>query len=670
MKYLKNLKTNFFFILSAAALIMLTFLQGEDFSYYGAIAGIRFYTIVTLLIVVFAISLLKKNLLADKYPFTKRERIYMIAITCLFCFLTSVHFRNVLLYALPVRQAGAVHTMVVLFTVLWPAAGFAAVFPALRSLVGFSCQLVRKIEKSAGPSRKKLPKKNVSLMWLYSGVTSFIVITFCSKSSFLYPFNDWVDANCFFTVGKSILHGKILYLDIFEQKGPILYFMHSLAYLISQHSFMGVYVIEIAACSVFLFFAYRTIALFCRKQHFWIIPLMGVVLYASPAFSHGDSAEELCLPILMYCFYLSIKSIYIGRHYSKRELFGVGISAACVLWIKFTLLGFFFGWVAVPFVLLLLQRQWMPLLKSFFLLLAGFAVTTAAVLLYFAVNHALRALYEVYFYDNLFVYSNVSGSTEGENLFTRLFNNVLHGFQMSSYNNIFIFIFLAAGLIWILSRREKTLVAHILITFLFTLMFVYIGGHAYRYYFLILGIFIVFGMAFLCNVAEAGLFHLPNRRKPGHIQLRKYACALVFSLAFVFLSSPNVYLMQYNQGQLPQYKFRAIICAVKNPTLLNYGFLDGGFYTVCGIVPNCKYFCTCNIKLKAMHKVQSSYIKEGKEDFVIMRDNKLHSLRYRCVSKAVGYYEDKKFVYYLYEKNRLLTDLEKQKQKPAQLNKA
>ena len=46
---------------------------------------------------------------------------------------------------------------------------------------------------------------------------AFIFITICSKSSPLYPFNDWVDANCFFTVGKSIVNGKTLYLDIFEK---------------------------------------------------------------------------------------------------------------------------------------------------------------------------------------------------------------------------------------------------------------------------------------------------------------------------------------------------------------------------------------------------------------------------------------------------------------------
>ena len=53
------------------------------------------------------------------------------------------------------------------------------------------------------------------LIFLYCLLAAFVVLTICTKSSFLYPFNDWVDANCFFTVGKSMAEGKVLYRDIY-----------------------------------------------------------------------------------------------------------------------------------------------------------------------------------------------------------------------------------------------------------------------------------------------------------------------------------------------------------------------------------------------------------------------------------------------------------------------
>ena len=97
---------------------------------------------------------------------------------------------------------------------------------------------------------------------LFCLLTAFILLTICTKSSFLYPFNDWVDSNCFFTVGKSMLNGKVLYRDIYEQKGPWLYFLHAGAYLISRKTFFGVYLLELCAGTVFLYFAAKTFELY------------------------------------------------------------------------------------------------------------------------------------------------------------------------------------------------------------------------------------------------------------------------------------------------------------------------------------------------------------------------------------------------------------------------
>ena len=54
-------------------------------------------------------------------------------------------------------------------------------------------------------------------------ISCILILLFTTKYSILYPFNDWQDANSFETVARSVLSGKILYKDIVEQKGPILY---------------------------------------------------------------------------------------------------------------------------------------------------------------------------------------------------------------------------------------------------------------------------------------------------------------------------------------------------------------------------------------------------------------------------------------------------------------
>ena len=75
--------------------------------------------------------------------------------------------------------------------------------------------------------KKVLNKKNI-LIALYAFLIAFLTLMLASKNSFLYPFNDWVDANAFFTVGKSMFHGIVPYKDLFEQKGPLLYFIYGI----------------------------------------------------------------------------------------------------------------------------------------------------------------------------------------------------------------------------------------------------------------------------------------------------------------------------------------------------------------------------------------------------------------------------------------------------------
>ena len=56
-------------------------------------------------------------------------------------------------------------------------------------------------------------------------LSAVLLVTLNSKCSPLYYFNDWDDANTIFTVGKSILRGKVPYRDLYEQKGPLLLFL-------------------------------------------------------------------------------------------------------------------------------------------------------------------------------------------------------------------------------------------------------------------------------------------------------------------------------------------------------------------------------------------------------------------------------------------------------------
>lgn len=143
---------------------------------------------------------------------------------------------------------------------------------------------------------------------------------------------------------------------------------------------------------------------------------------------------------------------------------------------------------------------------------------------------------------------------------------------------------------------------------------------------------------------------LPDSRKRNLSRGKRLANlgAVVGLLLICVVRSSNVYLIPHEKEDLPQYRFRDIIRTVENPTLLNYGFLDGGFYTVCDVVPTCKYFCGLNSRAEEIAQGQKQCLEEGTTDFIVTRDATIDEELYECVATATFPFEGKDRTYYLY----------------------
>ena len=240
-----------------------------------------------------------------------------------------------------------------------------------------------------------------------------LLITLFSTCSFLYPLNPWDDANVYMTIGNAMLGGRELYVDIFDHKGPVLFFLHEAAALLSRNSFIGIYVVEVVACFFYLRYSLKTMRLFSSSP--LIMPLtllLGVITYSSDFFSYGDSVEEFALPILAHCLYYMLCFVK-NRHVPNRwRAFVMGVGLALVFWMKFNLLFFYAGGILVLTFIAWKHEQLRDLRLVVRWVLVGVATVTAPVLGYFAVHGTLPALWESYFMINIFSYHGVA--TNGE----------------------------------------------------------------------------------------------------------------------------------------------------------------------------------------------------------------------------------------------------------------
>lgn len=430
--------------------------------------------------------------------------------------------------------------------------------------------------------------------WLVGIAAAALVL--CSKSSPLFGLNDWMDANIFFTMGKSMFGGRVLYRDVFDHKGPVLYFLYGLGALMDRTGFTGVLLLEIPAFAVFLGLGLRAAErLLGRELHpAWaVLPAAGVA--ASRAFSHGGSAEEFLLPFLAAALYGAVKTLCDTRPMSLRRVVLHGFLAGCALWLKYTVLGFYLVWVVLLAAVYLRRGLAARLGQSVGAYLGGMVLATLPWVVYFGLNGALGDWFTCYFYDNLFLYKGEGGPAA-----------LLRHSWWALRDAVPAAALAALFLVWAVWVRRYAVAAAVA-ALAAGLALTSLSGGYLVYYGLVLAMFAPLGVAPLAALAQK--MHLPAAAKTA-LPWGTLALGALWCVA----ASPNRALRGRSAAELPQYRFAGQIAGA---TLLNYGTLDGGFYTAAGVLPPCRYFCVTNMPLDDQWTEQQAVLADSAVEYVV-----------------------------------------------------
>ncbi len=465
-------------------------------------------------------------------------------------------------------------------------------------------------------------KERTWLLFLYCLAVAGLCLLVCSKSSPLYPINDWTDANAYFSCGKGMLAGRVIYRDLYEHKGPLLYALHALCCLMDGTSFLGVYLLETLSFALFLLAAYRTLRLYgAGRAAYAALPVIAFVVLTAVSFQQGDSAEELSLPLLAWPVYLLLRWRRQGapERMDAGVLLLCGALFGCALWIKFTLVGLFVPWLAALVLTHAARREWRAAFACVGWFALGALLSTLPWLAYFGINGALGDWLKTYLYDNLFLY----GDGALLSLAGRVKAMLRGGWDWLWLNPLCgAALLLGLGAFSLAARRwARALPGGVTrwerrmgwLLMGFTALGVFVGGKTYLYYGFALAA--LMPLAFVPLFAWLGNAHMLKPQAAGALLAALTlaaggACALV---------TPNRGDLLKPRGETMQYRFAAIIRQTPSPTLLNYGFMDAGFYTAACITPTVKYFHQTNVQLEEMYAEQARYIAEGVTDYVVTR---------------------------------------------------
>lgn len=251
----------------------------------------------------------------------------------------------------------------------------------------------------------------------------FVLLFSCTTSPMYehYPFWFHGDSGIFQEMGVCLVQGGTPYVDLFDHKGPILWFIQALGIWISPK--WGLMALQ----TIFLFFLlllwHKSTLLLTKKQiPSIVIPLIGF-LFLIAFYERGNLCEEWSLPFISLPIYL-----YLNRseekHYSKQTIykhidaFTIGLCVGIIAMIRLNNTAPIVGFVLWHFVRCIQQKEYRRMWMDVALIICGMTIVFVLCTTFYLIKAGWSGVYEMIY---------------GTFIFNFLYINDVRSSSLSSY---------------------------------------------------------------------------------------------------------------------------------------------------------------------------------------------------------------------------------------------
>lgn len=314
---------------------------------------------------------------------------------------------------------------------------------------------------------KNLSKINLKSIFFIFIISFLVIFLFSIGTSPFYGNYYTSDSSIFITVGKAMKEGKIVYKDIFDHKGPILFFIQMIGQYICEGRF-GIFLLEIFALFISNIFLYKSLCLFTTSKNA-LLSIFVSMVFMSYFIETGNYSEEYSLPFLSVCLFLALKWLKSENKFSKKIYlysFIYGICFAIIAFIRLNNAAMICGLALAITIILIKEKRLKTLFGCACSVVLGIFLISIPILLYFySVDALYDMLYGTFIHNFLYVSSNIqSNMSLIAKLLILLILTLLTLFNCKTFSN------------------NKNYILLIICSYISTLIALYIGPGFNNYY--------------------------------------------------------------------------------------------------------------------------------------------------------------------------------------------
>lgn len=324
--------------------------------------------------------------------------------------------------------------------------------------------------------------KNISIpKWTSYGIlliAAFLfVFLFSSTTSPLYahhPFWFHDDSGIFQELGICLAQGGTPYLDLFDHKGPILWFIQALGFKISPY--IGHVVLQTIALFCTLLLWYKSVNILVERQIFAIIIVLTGLLFLMAFYERGNLCEEWSLPFISLPIYLYLQNRKASSSnqicFSHKSTVVLGLCVGVLAMIRLNNTAPLIGFTLWHFIICIKNRDYKRLWIDIAIICGGMAIVFVLCSAFYLIRAGWTGVYEMIY---------------GTFIYNFLYINDTSNLPLITYLNNYLapIVFLIITIVCLLYRKKTIVDISIPLAISYIVTILAIGRFAFFHYMMI-----------------------------------------------------------------------------------------------------------------------------------------------------------------------------------------